>query len=1082
MFPPKRNSQTPIRNDGRSLRLCALICLLLLGFQFAPSQTADKAQQIAQLEITKPIERELSGSQTHSYHIALVEGQFANVVVEQRGIDLIAQLVGADGKSIADFDIEIRNQGEEKIELAAETSGNYRLLIKPKYPKLPAGSYQIRWVELRDSTERDRLLQQSRRFQSESKRLSDAGKYAEALPLAEKALEFRERVWRTEDPDLYQPLLNLAVINFLKGEYAKAQAFCQRALTVAENALGPEHPLVARLLYNLAVFYITGGDNARAEPLLRRALPIQEEALGPEHAHVAHTLNRLGVLARNKGDFVSAELLYQRALMISEKVLGEEHDDVANALNTLAGLYREKGDYFKAWPLYERALSIYEKNRGSDHPFLAAPLHNLANLYRDMGEFDKAEQFYQRAISIREKAVGPDHADVAGSRAGLALLLYLRGDYARAKPLYLSAVTTLEKALGPNHPLVAWHLSHLAKLYSALGDDTEAGSLLRRALGIYETAYGANSYYLGDILIDLARKSAVEGKHAQAVALQTRANAILEYHVHLNLATGSERQKLAYLARLPEQLDQVISLHVRFAGDDGVARTLAATTVLQRKGRVQDALSDSLASLRARFSAEDQTSLLQLNAVTSRLARLVLNEPQSSPAEHLKQIKSLEEQREKLENEISIRSAGSYQKGSPTTLVAVQRAIPNDAALIEFAVYRPFDARISDRIKAYGEPRYVAYVIRNQGEIRWAELGAAKEIESAIDAFRKALRDPRRTDVRPLARALDEKLMRPVRALVGNATHLLVSPDGQLNLIPFQALVDEQGRYLVERYSFSYLTSGRDLLRMQIARQSNNSPVIIADPVFGDPPLLAERTGENGSSTPAAQRARIDFSKIFFGPLPGVNDEVRALRTLLPQATFLTKAKATKGALKGVVAPSILHIATHGFFLPDKATAKTENIASAKIGARVGRFAENPLLRSGLALAGANLPGSTDDNGIFTALEASGLNLWGTKLVVLSACDTGTGEVRNGEGVYGLRRALVLAGTQSQLMSLWQVADRSTRDLMIGYYKGLVQGRGRGEALRQVQLQMLQNKFHRHPYYWAGFIQLGEWGNLEGKR
>ena len=425
---------------------------------------------------------------------------------------------------------------------------------------------------------------------------------------------------------------------------------------------------------------------------------------------------------------------------------------------------------------------------------MAAPLHNLATLYRDMGEFDKAEPLYRRSISIREKAFGPNHADLAGSRASLALLYYLRGDYAQAKPLYLSALATLEKALGPNHPLVAWHLGNLAKLYSALKDEAEAESLSRRALAIYEAAYGTNSYYLADILMDLARRSAAEGKTTQAIAFQTRASAILEHHVSLNLATGSERQKLAYLARLPEQIDQVISLHVGLAGDDETARGLAVTTVLQRKGRVQDALSESFASLRMRFSAADRALLDQLNGVTARLARLVLNEPQgTSPVEHQKQISSLVERREKLESEVSDRSAGFYEKRQPITLAAVQSAIPEQAALIEFAVYRPFDAKASDERKAYGEPRYVVYVIRRQGEVRWKDLGEINVIDSNLNAFRRALRDPRTRATRALSRSLDEKVMRPVRALVGDASQLLVSPDGELNLIPFEALVDEQG-------------------------------------------------------------------------------------------------------------------------------------------------------------------------------------------------------------------------------------------------------------------------------------------------
>lgn len=164
---------------------------------------------------------------------------------------------------------------------------------------------------------------------------------------------------------------------------------------------------------------------------------------------------------------------------------------------------------------------------------------------------------------------------------------------------------------------------------------------------------------------------------------------------------------------------------------------------------------------------------------------------------------------------------------------------------------------------------------------------------------------------------------------------------------------------------------------------------------------------------------------------------------------------------------------------PSSTTARAPD--DTRLGKWVARV-DNPLLRSGLALAGANQGRSGDDDGVLTALEASALDLWGTKLVVLSACDTGVGEVKNGDGVYGLRRALFLAGTESQLMSLWPVSDRSTRDLMIRYYEALVQDVGRGEALRRVQLQMLRSKVHSHPYYWASFILTGEWANLQGKR
>ncbi len=1058
-----------------------------------PATEAQDTQEITVLESGKPIERELSSTQEHSYQVTLAEGQYAFIVVEQRGIDVVVQLLGTDGKSIADFDTEIRNQGEEKIEVVADAAGSNRLLVKAKYPRLPAGRYEIRLIEVRNATEEDRSLYEARRLETASGQLRGAGKYTEALPQAEKALELQERRWGAEHPDLVYPLLNLASISYFKGDYAEGEAFCLRGLMIAEKALGPEHLLVGRVLHNLALLYMARGDEAGAERLYQRAIVIQEEALGPDHPLVTSSLVMLATVYRSKGDFVRAEPLLQRALVAQEKSLGEEHNNFAGTLNTLAGLYREKGDYAQAEPLYQRSVAIREK---TNHPFLAPALNNLANLYRDMGDYERAEPLYLRSISIKEKLVGPSHPDVANSRGSLAFIYYARGEYAKAETLYLSTLPILEKALGPNHVEVGWQLSYLADLYFAINDYKKAEPLYHRAIAVLETTCGTDYYHLADILVNLAKMSAAEGRLAEAIAYQARANAIIEHNLALNLAVGSERQKLAYLAKLPEQMNQAIALHVRFAANELTARELAATTVLERKGRVQDALSDSLASLRSRFSPEDRVLLDQLNAATSRLARLALNGPQGTTlAGHQGQIKTLEKQREKLEGEISTRSAGFYQHSQPVTLAAVQSAIPDNAALIEFAIYRPFEPRAPDHQEAYGEPRYVAYVVRKQGAVQWKELGEARLIDKSIDGLREALRDPKRRDAQHFARAVDEKIMQPIRPLLGDATQLLISPDGPLNLIPFEALVDEQNRYLVERFSCTYLTSGRDLLRLQVARASKSDPVVLANPMFGEPELIA-MAKTNG---PRSQRAAFgkkrqggskrqsvttgsDLSNVYFAPLDGTAEEAKSIKSLFPEASVLTGAQATESSLKQVSAPSIIHIATHGFFLTD--TPTPPSTASGEITRAISASAkiENPLLRSGLALAGANLHKGSADDGILTALEASGLNLWGTKLVTLSACDTGLGEVKNGEGVYGLRRAFVLAGTETLVMSLWPVSDYVTRELMTNYYKGLKQGLGRGEALRQVQLSMLKRKEREHPFYWASFIQSGEWANLDGNR
>ena len=385
-------------------------------------------------------------------------------------------------------------------------------------------------------------------------------------------------------------------------------------------------------------------------------------------------------------------------------------------------------------------------------------------------------------------------------------------------------------------------------------------------------------------------------------------------------------------------------------------------------------------------------------------------------------------------------------------------------------------------------------------------LGEAAEIDKLVnelrailrwDDIKKPLSDIER-EVQPKARLFDQKIMQPVRKLLGDKRKLLVSPDGALNLIPFAALVDEQGKYLIESYSLTYLTTGRDLLRLKEYLPSKQGMMIVANPNYGSMSGESVSRGVKSSkpmvtikgkaTTPAKEEATptnaIDFSQIEFPPLEGTEQEAQALKAMMPEATTMMRDQATKAAVQKLNAPSILHVATHGFYLENLVTGSADNMPSLSIDRQPNASAmhvEDPLKRSGLALAGANLH-KRDDNGILTALEVSGLNLWGTKLVVLSACETGIGEVQNFNGVVGLRRALVLAGSESQMLSLWKVDDEATRDLMIDYYRRLKAGEGRSEALRQVQLKMLATPSYQHPYFWASFIESGEWANLDGKR
>ncbi len=1110
----------------------SLFLLLLLWLQFAhcpiaqasgrrPSLAQTSTQQqntgvqgtheVTTLELSKSVGRELSGGQKHVYQLALAEGQYANVTVEQRGVDVVAYLFAADGQLIADVDSERTTQGSERVELVAEAAGSYRLEIAPSLPKAGAGTYVIQLSEVREATADEKLLYESRKQYYEALRLNEAGKSDKAVELANRALVIRETILGSGHADVAASLLSLGTAYWSKGDHTRAGDVLQHAMGATAKISGTETLDYANVLHALAQVRFSKGDHAEAEQLNLRALSIREKAMGSESLAASNSLHSLAVLYRTTNDLPKAEQLYLKALAIREKLLGPDHLEVSILLNNLGLLYYGAGDYKSAEPILRRSLAIKEKVLGPIHRQVAIALNNLGLVEWKRSDYEKAEAYHRRAMGAYEKATGPESFGVASSFHNLGILYKEVGqNYAKAEEYYQRALAIWEKLLGENHASTATALSSLAILYEATGDFDRAEKFHLRAQAIYEKVLGPYNHYTLLSLRSLADVYAVKGDIERSMEYQRRISAIEVKIIPLNLTIGSERQKIAYFTQL-QRPDRVISFHVRHARDDGAVRDLAAIKVLQRKGRVLDALAENRSALRRRFNTQDQALLDSLGDLNSRLSRLVLGGPQRmSPEEHQNQIKALEGEREKLEAEISRRSAGFYEGSQPVTLAAVRAAIPGDAALIEFAAYRPVDLRAADDKKRYGEPRYVAYVIRHQGEVRWVEIGAAKEIDGAVDALLQALRDPRRKDVQQLARAVDEKLMRPVRAMVGDATRLFVSPDGELNLIPFEALVDEQGRYLVERYAFAYLTSGRDLLRMQAARAGGSRPTVVANPSFGEP--AAEQMAS--ATRPAAPRNRRrsvtsarSLSETYFAPLNGTAQEARTIQTLFPEANVLTGAQATEAALKAVAAPRLLHVATHGFFLRDagRPAAANAQVATRGAGANAqsvpGAVAtglvakmttrgisasariENPLLRSGLALAGANLRGgASSDDGILTALEASGLNLWGTKLVVLSACDTGLGEVQNGEGVYGLRRAFVLAGAESLVMSLWPVSDYSTRKLMRDYYKNLKQGMGRGAALRQVQLDMLKRNRQLHPFYWANFIQSGEWANLDGQR
>jgi CHAT domain-containing protein len=958
------------------------------------------------LEPGTTVERELVRREEHLYQLTLTKDECVSVVVEQRGIDVIAQVRRPDGSVIADFQSEIRRNGAERVDIVADAGGTYVLAIRPG-PGLASSSYAIRIAGRRAATDADRSMQEARSLLTAGIELKSVARQSEAQTLLERALTIVEAVRGSDDSLLGMVVFELAGNALEARDDARAESLYQRAIAILEKTWGPEHPYPAMARSRLALLQQRAGQGPTAEALLGPATEIIEKTLGPNHPWFVLCLTTQANLRAAAGDLGTAETIERRALATLERIGETGGAMYAGLLTNLGDVYRQREDYTRAQEIFERALAITERLEGSESYHVSIDFQNLGIVARERKDYAKAVEYDTRALSIRERIVGANHPDIA--------------------------------------PL----LNNLANVQRSTGQDAAALATYFRALGIWETTRGP--YFPGTLNVvgNIARAYAAIGDIANAIAYQRRADTILETQLELNVAVGSERQKLAFVKGVSNRSDRTISLSLNEAAGVPEATALAALVLLQRKGRVLDAMTDTFAALRQGVAdPTDQRVLDRLRTTTAELARLALSGGDGGhPDDRQNAIKELEAQKDRLESELSARSAEFRVQAKAVTLEAVQAAMPEESVLVEFTVFRPFDPKAERNGDAYGPPHYAAYVVRKHGPPAGRDLGPSRPIDEIIDALRQALRDPARADLQQHARALDERVMRPLRESFGDATRLLISPDGDLNLVPFEALVGENGRYLIERYATSYLTSGRDLLRLHAASTTQSTAVVVvADPLFGEP-----------VSTPAARR-----SPMYFAPLAGTAAEARAINALFPEAVLLTGRNATKEAVARLESPRILHIASHGFFLREPV--------------------ENPLLRSGLALAGANVRRGLHDDGILTALEASALNLRGTKLVTLSACDSGVGEVWNSEGVYGLRRAFVLAGSESLVMTLWAVSDASSRETMAAYYAGLRAGLGRGDALRQAKLEMLKRTDRRHPFYWASFIQSGEWASLDGRR
>ncbi len=719
-------------------------------------------------------------------------------------------------------------------------------------------------------------------------------------------------------------------------------------------------------------------------------------------------------------------------------------------------------------------------------------LQKLAAFHRARGQYSRAEPLLRRALAIWESSLGDKHPDVALALGEVASIHQLQGAHARAEPLLRRALAIQEAALGATHPEVALTLGRLASVHQQQGAHDRAAPLLQRTLAIQEATLGRAHPDVAFTLNQLARLRLAQQRLDDALPLLERAFDISEGNLRQE-ALGLSEVNLAGFLQLVRVEEERLHALLRAYPEDARVRRLALSAMLLRKGRSVEEVTSTSEAIYRSLGEEDRALFLKLRELRSQLAKLSFDGPGLlEPAEHQRHLLALGLEADALEARLSLRSAPLRMLRAlppPGTIVdQVAAALPRDGALVELIV--TMDRALlpgPNAPEAKWSPerlRYLAVVLFPDGGSRAVDLGPAAPIDLAASRLIKALAR-RDASYLELSQALHARVVRPLLPLLGETRRLLVAPDGQLGLVPFAALHDGK-RFLVDAFDLTYLTSGKDLLP-RASRPATAGPVVVlADPDFGAP-AASPATGTEGRSRRSTSLARPstvlreELAGQPWPPLPGTRHEAEAVQRFFPQAQVFLGADASRERLFQLTAPRVLHIATHGFFVDDTGGA-ADTRAVGHFGGLGGsgtvRYPPDPLLRSGLVFAeaagkearpGGARPQSTTS--LVTALELAGLDLWGTELVVLSACDTGRGAVRPGQGVYGLRRAFVIAGAQTVVMSLWKINDDTTRVLMGDYYRHLIAGRGRSAALRDAMLALRQSR--PHPYYWAPFIVLG---------
>jgi len=919
------------------------------------------------------------------------------------------------------------------------------------------------------------------------------GNNKKAEPLYVEALTIREKALGKEHPDYSSNLNSLAILYHDMGNYEKAVPLYQEKIAIQGKTLGKEHPDYSSSLNNLAILYHEMRNNEKAKQLYLENIAIQGKTLGKEHPDYAGSLINLANLYSDMGEEGEAEQLLLVAKDIFEVRLNQrDHPYYMNCLNNLARLYSQKGNYKKAEPLYLEAKTILENTIGKEHPDYAMTLNNLSVLYMTIGQYEKAEPLCLESMAIRAKTYGKEHPEYAHSLLNTANLYKDLGNYKKAELLYLESQAILASIFSKEHPDYAMSLLGLANLYGERGNYEQAVPLFLEAKSIWEKVFGKEhrEYALG--LNNLAMAYEQQKKYFLSEPLLAESFALQQNQLLKSTMYLSERELANYTATFFKTGDRLCSyMMARSTGGNpkGILPALTYDHALFHKGF----LLTAAARLNNRSTAPDESGEIRsrLEACRRRLAV-----EYAKPIADRKGVAELEEKANAVEKELARTVAGYAEAVRQVKWQEVQTSLKVQEAAIEFVYFGVHFPIITD------STLYAALLLRpGDSQPRFIPLFEEKSLDSLLqrntdrnEGYVKRLYSLAERGATPLGKpqkTLYELLWKPLEKELDGVQTIYFSPSGLLHRLNLAAIPINLDSVLGDRYQLVELGSTRQLVVPATVKPAANDAVLFGGISYGSNSTAMSQANAALDSISIASRGELSFANTdstlrvgTWSNLPFTEREVGNVEKTLKSAGFQPETRkgyaATEEIFKSIGAggkpsPRVLHLATHGFFFPDpKSAVSSERVSGEQVS--TFKLSDHPMIRSGLILAGGNHAWATGkplregmEDGILTAYEISQMNLSNTELAVLSACETGLGDISGNEGVFGLQRAFKIAGAKYLIMSLWQVPDQETSVFMTAFYRHWLEGKKSiPDAFRATQRD-LRERFV-NPYQWAGFV------------